>query len=152
MVIDASVLIGMCAKEPRKVAVAEREFERYANDGWQFFSPGSLLNESLVVLGRKLAQYLLSPAEHRDALAILRGFLRIIEPSPGGDLLLADRAMAIHEGFGYMRGYDSVYLALAEKLAADRQVEVLTFDDGWREQKERYSLPFKVNVLELVPV
>jgi hypothetical protein len=82
--LDASFLIGYCAKEPTKFARAQTELTRYSNDGWAFFAPGVILAESLFVLCKKLQDGSLTPVEHTQAVQSLEMILKAVKPPPGG--------------------------------------------------------------------
>ncbi len=53
VVVDASVVIAICAKEADKLANAEAKIEDYARQGCEFFAPAVIVAECLYVLCRK---------------------------------------------------------------------------------------------------
>ena len=93
--IDATLLIALCARELDKIAAAEREMERYAQEGYDFYAPGVILAESLFVLCRKLQDSILSALDHANAIDDLRDYMTIINSPPNGDGSLVARAEQI---------------------------------------------------------
>jgi len=150
VILDASFLIGYCAKEANKFVPAQQELLQYAQSGWHLFAPGVLMAEVLFVLCRKAQDAILTPSEHAQAVASFAAIMKAVHPPPRGDTALIPRAEAIRAGFGCARANDSFYLALAEELAVDRQVELVTFDDGWENQAKANSPGLKVRVLATV--
>jgi len=132
--IDATVLIALCAREPDKIAAAEREMERYAQEGYDFYAPGVILAESLFVLCRKLQDSILSALDHANAIDDLRDYMTIINSPPNGDGSLVARAEQIRSGYGCSRSADGIYIALAEDLTARGTAELVTFDTGMPNQ------------------
>jgi hypothetical protein len=67
-IVDASLLIGFCTKEPNKYGIAKAKLDEYDNDGRQLFAPSVLIGEVLHVLCRKLKDNSLDAAGHASAL------------------------------------------------------------------------------------
>lgn len=146
-VLDASIVIGYCAREANKFTTAKDVLERYAIDGWRFYAPAVLIAEVLFVLCTKRQNAVLSEVEHADAVSDFVALMGGIESPPLGEAALIPRAEAIRNGYGCSRASDSIYLALAEQLAKDRQVEVITFDEGWENQARSNAPTVDVKVL-----
>jgi predicted nucleic acid-binding protein len=127
LVIDANVLIALCAKEADKYAIADSELTRYAQAGYEFFAPGVIIAESLFVLCKKLQDSLLTAVDHADAIADLCSFMGVINPPPNGDRSLVSRAEQVRASYGCSRSADGLYVALAEELGAMGTAELLTF-------------------------
>jgi len=49
-VIDANVLIAICAREKDKFDKAQDALNDYARSGWLFYAPGVVIGEVLYVL------------------------------------------------------------------------------------------------------
>jgi predicted nucleic acid-binding protein len=91
LVIDANVLVALCAKEVDKYAMADADLTRFAQAGYQFYAPGVIIAECLFVLGKKLEDGSLSARDH--ALAVVDLVLRSRVPFDGHRL-----ASASHDG------------------------------------------------------
>lgn len=147
VVLDANVLIAICAKEQHKLVKAVTAFYDYARRGWHFYAPGVLLAEALYILYGKLQSGSLTATEHTLALQLLQFYLPQISPPPNGDFSLAARAEAIRQSYGCSRSADGIYIALAEQLAQQGPTEVLTFDQGMVNQAAKNAPTVKVNLL-----
>jgi len=134
VVLDASVVIAFCAKEPVGYPKAKAELERYANDGWNFFAPGVLISEALFVFCKKLAVGSLSPTEHMQAVQSLFALMNGVLPPPKGEASLIPRAEEIRAGYHCKHSSDGIYLALAEELAKTGTAEIVTFDVDMEKQ------------------
>jgi predicted nucleic acid-binding protein len=130
LIIDANILIALCAKEADKQAVASAELARYAQAGYQFYAPGVIIAECLYVLCKKLDDRSLSPTDHAAAVADLCTYMGMILPPPRGDRSLIARAEQIRSGYGCSRSADGLYLALTEEMAAHGVAQLLTFDSA----------------------
>lgn len=147
VVVDANVVLAICSHENLTYKKALTAFEDYAKDGWEFHAPNVLTAEVLFVLCRKLADGVLSKAEHDssiEAFTILAGSIRNPE---NGDGTLISSASKIRGSYGCSRMSDSLYLAYAQELAANRKVEILTFDNGLINHAANCSATFTVRVL-----
>src|SRR5713101_3629482 len=132
VVVDASVVIAFCAKEPAKIARAEAELEKYKDGGWEFFAPAVMFSETLYVFCRQLRDGLMTQADYDSAVQNLIDLLPAINSPPHGEASLVERAEQIRGAYGCSRSSDSIYLALAEQLvplvSSPGQVEAVTFD------------------------
>ncbi len=149
VVIDANVLIAICAKEQDKFAKADAAFNDYALRGWLFFAPGVAVAETLYILCGKAQAGALTPAEHDTAIRVLQNYLALISPPPRGDFSLIARAEAVRESYGCSRSADGLYIALAEELAQSGVAELLTFDQGLVNQVAKNAPTVKVNLLTI---
>lgn len=145
--LDASFIIGYCAKEPAKFAKAQAELARYARDGWTFFAPGVAVSETLFVFCRKLGDGSLTALEHTQAVRSFEALMRAVQPPPGGEFALIGRAEQIRSTYGCSRSADSIYLALTEQLTAQGPSEIVTFDSGLENQAKKNAPSVKVNFL-----
>ena len=91
VVIDASVVIALCAKEPDKFANAETKINEYAGTGCVFYAPGAVIAECLFVFCKKLSAGKITPAEHGSAVTNLITMMGQIQPPPTGDKALVKR-------------------------------------------------------------
>jgi predicted nucleic acid-binding protein len=91
VVIDANVLIALCAKEVDKYAVADAELTSCSKAGSRFYAPGVIIAECLYVLCKKLEDQTLSPTDHAMAVADLYTYMGMILPPPQGDQSLRAR-------------------------------------------------------------
>ena len=147
VVLDANVLVALCAQEQDKFILAETTFNDYFLRGWQFYAPGVLLSETLYVLCGKLQNGTLTPTTHTQAIGLLQNYLTDISSPPSGDFSLATRAEAIRQSYGCSRSADGLYIALAEELAQQSPTELLTFDQGMVNQAAKNAPAVKVNLL-----
>ena len=129
VVIDASVVIAICAKEAGREPLALAELSLYSNQGYEFYAPGVLVSEALYVLCGKEQTGTLTPADYRQAVLELESLASGFLPPPNeGSLVI--RSAEIRAGYGCSRAADSIYIALAEALAQERSTVLLTFDQG----------------------
>ncbi len=147
VVIDANVLIAICAKEQGKFVKAENAFNSYVLQSWLFFAPGVIIAETLHILCQKLQNNLLTPAEHNIALRVFQPYMNNIASPPNGDATLIARAEALRHGYGCSRSADGLYIALAEELATLGAAELLTFDQGMINQAAKNAPTVKINLL-----
>ncbi len=45
VVPDANILIALCSKEQTTFQTAEKAFDKYVRDGWEFFAPNIIVAE-----------------------------------------------------------------------------------------------------------
>jgi len=147
VVLDANVLIALCAQEQDKFSKAKTTFDSYLSQGWLYYAPAVLLAETLYILCGKLQNGELTPVSHAQAMQLLQQYLLLISPPPSGDFSLAARAEAIRQGYGCSRSADGLYIALAEELAQHGPTELLTFDQGLVKQAAQNAPAVKVNLL-----
>ncbi len=146
-VIDANVLIGICAKEAEKVANATAALNEYSAQGTIFYAPGVSVSECLFILCNKLQKGVLTEAEHQRAIQYLKASMGLIFPAPQGEAVLITRAHEIQSGYSCRHSTDSIYLALAEELARTNTVELLNFDQGPEQQAAKNAPTVKVRLL-----
>jgi predicted nucleic acid-binding protein len=147
VVIDANVLIAVCAREQDKLATAEAALADYTAKGWLFYAPGVILGEVLYILCGKLQSGLLNATAHREAIENLQDQMKAILPPPRGEASLIARAEEVRSGYGCSRSADGLYIALAEELAQAGAAELLTFDAGFANQIARNAPTVMVNLL-----
>lgn len=147
VVIDANVLIALCAKEQDKAATADAALKNYTSQGWLFYAPGVIISETLYVLCGKLQSGALTEAEYNIAIRSLIAYMGVILPSPNGDASLIVRAEEVRKGYGCSRSTDGLYIALAEVLTRIGVAELLTFDVGLPNQSARNAPTVMVNLL-----
>lgn len=147
IVLDASVVVSVTAREATTEAKANAEIARYLASGYVFFAPGLLVAETLYVLCGKLAQADLTAAEHARALLDFQSLLSFVLPPPNGDFSLMLRAEAIRGSYTCRRSADGIYIALAEELALTRQTTLLTLDIDMPKQARNQAPAVKVQVI-----
>ena len=141
IVVDANVVIALCSHEPGRAQVVAAALSSYAHQGRQAYAPSVIAAEALYVLCRKRAEGVLTADEHTRAIAALHAFLSALAAPPVSDLALAARADALRGAYGCSRSADGLYLALAEHLAQDTQVDLITFDVDLAQQAAAMQLP-----------
>ena len=146
-VLDASVMIALCAREPGRYTLAQAEINRLAGNGGLFYAPNIIVGESLYALRRKLTEAALTAAEHVQAVQSLHVRMAIILPPPGGEDSLIRRADQICESYGASRSNDSLYMALAEQLSQTYVTHLLTFDQDMSKQAARNAPGVSVQLL-----
>ena len=146
-IIDASFMIGLCANEPNKYAVAKAKLDLYHADGWELFTPGIAIGEVLYVLCKKLKDNTLDLTQHANAVRRFVSMMASIKPPPTGDASLIDRAEQIRSSYGCARANDAFYIALAEQLAIDRPSTLITFDADMAKQAKANAVTVVVEVL-----
>ena len=147
VVIDANVVIAICAREQAKLNTAKAAVADYTAKGWFFYAPGAIVNEVLFVLCFQQQNGLLTPAAHRKAVENFRDQMRGILPPPTGEAALIIRAEEIRGGYSCRRSADGIYIALAEELAQSGTTELLAFDADLPKQAARNAPTVKVNLL-----
>lgn len=146
VVIDANVLVAICAKEPTG-QTAEDALDDYAAQNWAFYAPGAILTEVLFILCRKQQDGSLTEAEHREAVATFNDYMQGIRPSPQGDIRFILRNEEIRQGYSCLHSADAFYLARAEELAQSSAAEFLTFDKRALNVAASNAPSVKVNLL-----
>jgi predicted nucleic acid-binding protein len=133
--VDASFAVAHCAKEPNRHPKTVAYLNLYARAGWQLFSPGVVVPETLFVLCNKKhgnpAKSIpptLTATEHATAIQLFSTFMAAVSPPPSGDGSLILRADEILANYTCRDSSDSLYIALAERLIKDRKTELVTFD------------------------
>ena len=149
VVVDASVIIALCAKEPDKYEKTRAALQGHIEDGAALHAPHLVVMETLYVLCSKRQAQVLTDTEHAAAIANFDSALTIISFPSDGDASLIARAERIRQGYGCSRSADSLYIALAEQLAASGPAELLTFDAG--QQRQAAENAPSVTVTLLVP-
>ncbi|MCP9495181.1 MAG: PIN domain-containing protein [Pyrinomonadaceae bacterium MAG19_C2-C3] len=149
VVTDANILIAICTKEQKTYQIALTAFNDYAQRGFSFFAPNVLVAEVLFVLCQKAAQGVLRSTEHRQAVKEFTDYFKVINPPPNGEAALVTRAEDIRTSYGCSRTSDGLYLALTENLSTGWSSEIVTFDDGFRNQAAKNAPSVKVNVLPI---
>jgi predicted nucleic acid-binding protein len=147
VVIDANVVIAICAHEQDKFDTAEAAIADYTTRGWLFYAPGVIVSESLFVLCFKQQNGLLTPATYLKAVENFRDQMRGILPPPTGEASLIVRAAEIQSGYSCRHSADGIYIALAEELSQSGATELLTFDADLPKQAARNAPTVKVNLL-----
>lgn len=130
VVIDASVLISLCSKEPGTYLVALAQMRDCRRNGAVSHGPGVLISETLFALCRKLQNAILTPQQHARAIQHLLIRMQGILPPPNGDAALIERAEQTRGSYGCSRSADGLYIALAEELTRTRPTELVTFDQA----------------------
>lgn len=149
VVIDANVLIAICAREKDKFDKAQDALNDYARSGWLFYAPGVVIGEVLYVLCGKLQNGTFTTIEHKKAIKSFEAQIRAILPPPNGDAALVNKAEELRSGYGCSRSADSIYLALAWELAQSVATELLTFDKDLEKQAVKNAPSLKINLLPL---
>lgn len=147
VVIDANILIAICARETDKFSLAETALKDYAARGWLFYAPGVIVSEVLYILCGKLQSGSLAPVDHAKAVQDFADQMRVVLPPPFGDASLIIRAETLRSGYGCSRSADGIYLALAEALSQQGVTELLTFDSGLINQATKNAPTVKINLL-----
>ena len=149
VVIDASVMVAICAKEQNKQVTAKDALDDYVAKGRIFYAPGVIVSEVMYVLCLKLQDGLLIPALYDKAVENFHDQAVNFLPPPNGEASLIKRAKEIRQGYGCSRSSDSLYIALAEEFALSGSVELLTFDKGFVNQVSKTAPTVKVNLLPI---
>lgn len=147
VVMDANIMIALCAKEPLRFVALTAEVENYARAGSLFYAPNIIVGESLYALRRKLTDGVLSATEHAQAVQSLRVRMTAILPPPRGEASLILRADQICDGYGCSRSADALYIALAEELSQTYTTRLLTFDQGLPKQATHHAPLVTIHLL-----
>ncbi len=146
VVIDANILVAICAKEPGE-PTAKAALADYTARNWAFYAPGAILTEVLFILCRKLQSGEIDGAKHRKAVEDFNDYMSAITPSPQGDIRFILRNEEIRRGYSCLHSADAFYLALAEDLAQGGPAEFLTFDKRVVNVAANNAPTVKVNLL-----
>jgi len=149
VVIDANVLIAICARQREKLSQAEAAVKEYASKRWLFYAPGVAVGEVLYVLCRKLLNGYLTPLKYEEAVQNFQDQMTAVLPPPCGDASFIARADEIRNGYGCSRSVDSLYIPLAEELGRSATVRLMTFDQDL--EKQAVTNAPSVNVHLLLP-
>ena len=149
VVPDANILIALCTKEDLTFQIAEKAFDKYVQDGCEFFAPNIIVAEVLYVLCGKLAQGILTASEHEKAVEFFTDYMSAVSLPENGESSLIKRAEEIRETYGCSRASDSLYIALAEELTKTRPTELLTFDKGFVNQAAKNAPTVQINLLTI---
>lgn len=146
VVIDANILVAICAKEPGE-PTAKAALADYTAKNWAFYAPGAILTEVLFILCRKLQSGEIDAAKHQKAVKEFNDYMSAILPSPQGDSGFILRNEEIRSGYSCLHSADAFYLALAEELAKRGPAEFLTFDKRVVNVVANNAPTVKVNLL-----
>jgi predicted nucleic acid-binding protein len=150
-VLDASFLVGFCAKESNKFPQIKTKLDYYAANGWLLFAPGVTAGEVMYALCKKRTEDGLSDDDYRAAVNVFATLMSEIHPTPGGEASLIGRAEQIHQGYGCSRMSDAFYLALTERLQSFGTAELATTDHGMKTQAHARAPLVRVDVLPVTP-
>lgn len=129
-VVDASAAVAYCAREANRYAAIEQYLDAGEVSKLRLYAPGLLVGECLHVFCKKEQRGEIDAAGHAAAVVALDELMKSLNPPAGGDGALVLPAARLSAGYTCSKSNDSVYLALAEQLAADGEVvQVVTFDD-----------------------
>jgi predicted nucleic acid-binding protein len=134
LVVDASVMVAVCAREQQRYERAEALLDAHADREGTLYAPGVLVAEVLFALCRKLRDGEATPDQYRDSVEAFQAYALAVLPPPGGDADLIARAEVLRGNFGCSYSADSLYLALTEMLAQTVPAELITFDAGLQRQ------------------
>jgi predicted nucleic acid-binding protein len=151
VVIDANVVIAVCAKEAGTYLNALAQMRQYVQDGWEVYAPGVMVAEALFGLCRQQQNGIVSSSQHQRAIQRLLISLTAIQPPPKGDAALVERAEQIRGSYGCSHSADGLYIALAEELAQAGPAELVTFDAGLRSHAAAAALTVTVRLLTSLP-
>ncbi|NOT60583.1 MAG: type II toxin-antitoxin system VapC family toxin [Acidobacteria bacterium] len=146
VVIDANILVAICAKEPGELT-AKAALDDYTTKNWAFYAPGAILTEVLFILCRKLQSGEIDTAKHKKAVEDFNDYMSAISPSPNGDIRFILRNEEIRSGYSCLTSADAFYLALTEDLSRNSPAEFLTFDKRTVNVAANNAPTVKVNLL-----
>lgn len=146
VVIDANVLVSICSKEQDTYPIADVAFSSYAQNGWEFFAPNIIVAEVLFALCVKHQSGFLVQTEYDQAIESFSDLMQVVS-MPNDEAVFIKRAVEIRGSYVCKRTSDSLYIAFAEKLAATRVVELLTFDNGMKNQIANHAPTLTLNLL-----
>ena len=115
IVVDAN-LTAATVTPIRGLEMAENLFIHWAQDECSLYAPEWWLAEVISVLRQQVYRKLISPARAKDAVAHVFSIEVKMVPV---DIALCQRALEWAETIHHSKIYDSIYLALAERLGAD---------------------------------
>ena len=148
-VIDANVLIGVCAREPNKYLKANAALATYGMKDYHLYAPSVIVSETLYILCGKLNRGDMTAAQHAAAIQIFDAMMQDILPAPNGEASLIRRAEQIRAGYGCSRSADGLYIALAEELAKSMPTELVTFDLDLPKQAANHAPTIVVNLITI---
>jgi predicted nucleic acid-binding protein len=90
----------------------------------------------------------LTADEHEKAVKSFEAQMKAVLPPPRGDATLIIKAEEMRRDYGCSRSADSVYLALASRLAASEVTELLTFDQDLQKEAAKKLPSVKINLLQ----
>jgi predicted nucleic acid-binding protein len=149
IIVDANVAIAISSKETGRDVKAAAELQNYAAQDYLFYAPGVLISETLYILCLKVQAGVITATEYAQAIVDLNRLMKDILPPPSGDAALISRAAAIGSGYGCSRSADSLYIALAEELAATTSTILLTFDADLPKQAAKNAPSVTVQLLTI---
>jgi predicted nucleic acid-binding protein len=149
VVIDANVMIAICAKEAGKETNAKTVLAYYVGLNHAFYAPGVAITETLYILCQQHQAGLLTAAEHAPAVQDFAAFMAQVLPTPHGEAGLIMYAERFRAGYGCSRSADGIYLALAEHLANTAPTTLLTFDIALRSQATLTAPSVNVHLLTI---
>jgi len=149
VVIDANVMIAVCAKEAAKETHAKAALAHYAGLNYAFYAPGVAITETLYILCQQHQAGLLTAVEHTMAVRDFAAFMTQVLSAPHGEAGLIMDAERFRIGYGCSRSADGLYLALAEQLAKTIPTTLLTFDIALRSQATLKAPTVNVHLLTL---
>lgn len=137
-VLDASAAVAYCASEAGRDVVVRQYLADCGSARRPVSAPGAIVSECLYVFCKKRERGELDPAGHTAAVAALDALMTTLDPPIGGEGRLVLPAARLVAGYACPKTTDSIYLALAEQLAARGEVvKVVTFDDGQAKRADR---------------
>ncbi len=145
VVIDASILVSICSKEKPSYRAARTALDAYTIGGAEFFAPSLVVGEVVFALCQKVRAGVLTAFEHANAVDLFLDIMKNISLREG-NASLVKRAIEILGSYGCSRSSDSFYLALAEDLADNKTVELLTLDNGMMNQASKNALAITIKV------
>jgi len=147
VVLDASTVVGIAAKEVAKEAKALAAVAQYTARGYLFFAPGVIISEALYALCQQEQRDLLTQAGYSRAILDLQTLMARVLPPPSGEASLILRADQIRGSYGCGRSADAIYIALAEELSQTYTTRLLTFDQGLPKQAAQNAPLVDVHLL-----
>jgi predicted nucleic acid-binding protein len=144
--VDANILISICSKERLTFPLADSAFKTFAQNGWDFFAPNVIVAEGMFALCNKLQAGVLTQTGYEQAIDFFAGFMQFIQ-TPEDESSLMKRAVEIRGAYGCSRSSDGLYIALAEELSQSRVTEILTFDQGIKNQIANHAPTVALNLL-----
>jgi predicted nucleic acid-binding protein len=147
LIVDASVMVAVCARETGRLERAAAMLVDHARLGGLFFAPGALFAEVLFALCGKRQRGALTAHQHALSLETLAEYASTILPPPRGDAELAARAEQLRGDYGCSHSADGLYIALTEALAQTTTAELVTFDSGLKRQADEVTPDLTVRLL-----
>lgn len=150
-VLDASFVVGFCAKEANKFVGIQAKLDFYAANGWELYAPGVLSGEVMYALCKKRTEQGMPEKDYDDAVLVFTALMQDILPPPRGEVAILARANEIQDGYGCSRTSDSFYIALAEHLQTLGTAELATTDAGMKTQAQSKAPSVIVDLLPVSP-